>query len=120
MTPSSPEGDEPKEEPPEVGDEAAWYPFKPVPNVRHFEIELKAFDPLFAMFGIRKRFSPSIKFEKFSNHKYNRYMECQLRRLEDARIGKLASEDDFTSVYLQQASNKKIIKIFNSLVECSE
>lgn len=82
----TPDGDEPKEYK-EVGDERLWYPFQPVPNVRQFEIELNAFDPIFAMFGIRKRFSPTIKFEKFENHKYNKYMEHQLYRLERARTG---------------------------------
>jgi hypothetical protein len=119
MTPSSSEGDE-HENPYEVEDESAWYPFKPIPNVRQFEVELKAFDPIFAMFGIKKRFSPTIKFEKFENNKYNRYMERQLQRLEDARIGKKAYEDDFTSVQLVLISNKKVIKTFNSINECME
>jgi hypothetical protein len=120
MTPSSPEGDEPKDEPPEVGDTAVWYPFKPVPNVRHFEVKLRAIDPLFAMFGIKKRFSPIIKFEKFVNHKFNRYMEIQLTRLEDARVGKLASEDDFTTVQLVKVSNGKVIDSFSSAEQCAE
>jgi hypothetical protein len=72
------------------------------------------------MFGIKKRFSPTIKFEKFENNKYNRYMERQLQRLEDARIGKKAYEDDFTSVQLVLISNKKVIKTFNSINECME
>jgi hypothetical protein len=95
MTPSS-NGDE-HEEPYEVEDKIQWYPFTPIPNVRQFEVELNAFDPIFAMFGIRKRFSPSIKFKKFENKKFNQYMEHCLRRLEDARIGKLVRESDYSS-----------------------
>jgi hypothetical protein len=95
MTPSS-NGDE-HEEPYEVEDKIQWYPFTPIPNVRQFEVELNAFDPMFAMFGIRKRFSPSIKFKKFENKKFNQYMEHCLRRLEDARIGKLVRESDYSS-----------------------
>lgn len=112
-TPSSPEGDESKLEPPEVGDEAVWYPFKPIPNVRQFEVELKAFDPLFALFGIRKRFSPTITFEKFTNNKYNRYMERQLQRLEDARIGKVA-ERKFTVTDENEIKYHESEKDFNA------
>jgi hypothetical protein len=65
--------------------------------VKHFEVEINAFDPIFAMFGIRKRFSPNIKSESFKNAKYNRYMEHQLRRLEDCRLGRLVFEKDFSS-----------------------
>jgi hypothetical protein len=60
-------------------------------------VELNAFDPIFAMFGIRKRFSPTIKTEKFENQKFNRYMEHQLRRLEECKIGKLVTESEFSS-----------------------
>ena len=74
-----------------------WYPFKPVPNVRSFEVELKAFDPIFAMFGIRKRFSPAIKFTKFENRKYNKYMEHMLTRLEYARVGKEVYKENYSS-----------------------
>jgi len=77
--------------------EKYWYPFKPIPDVKHFEVELNAFDPIFAMFGIRKRFSPTIKTEKFENQKFNRYMEHQLRRLEECKIGKLVTESEFSS-----------------------
>ncbi len=80
----SPKGDE-FEGPYEIGVKKYWYPFKPIPNVRSFEVELKAFDPIFAMFGIKKRFDPTIKFKKYTNHKYNKYMEHCLRRLHKAR-----------------------------------
>ena len=76
----TPNGDE-FEGPYEVGVKVYWYPFQPIPNVRSFEVELKAFDPIFAMFGIRRRFDPAIKFKKHTNNKYNRYMEHCLKRL---------------------------------------
>jgi hypothetical protein len=79
------------------GDKELWYPFMRIPDVRQFEIELSAFDPIFAMFGIRKRFSPKFKFVKFNNKKYNRYMAFQLRRLENAKRGKIAIRKDFPS-----------------------
>jgi len=118
MTPP-PAADEHDEDPNEYdGDKELWYPFMPIPDVGQFEIELNAFDPIFAMFGIRKRFSPTIKFKKYENSKYNRYMAKQLQRLEDARIGKVASENDFTSVQLIDVSTKKVIKTFDSVDEC--
>jgi len=92
----SPNGDE-HEGPYEVGVKAHWYPFKPIPNVKDFEVELNAFDPIFAIFGIKKRFSPNIKFTKYINHRYNRYMEHCLKRLELARIGKVVFKKDYTS-----------------------
>lgn len=74
-----------------------WYPFKPIPDVKHFEVELNAFDPIFALFGIRKRFSPTIKTERFTNQKYNRFMENQLRRLHNCKYGKIVTVNDFSS-----------------------
>jgi hypothetical protein len=77
---------------------------KPIPDVRRFEVKLNPFDPIFAMFGIRKRFSPNIEFEKFDNERFNRYMDVQLMRLENARIGKIVRESDFPTkeVFLKE------------------
>jgi len=60
-------------------------------------VELNAFDPIFALFGIRKRFSPTIKTERFTNQKYNRFMENQLRRLHNCKYGKIVTVNDFSS-----------------------
>jgi len=87
-------GDDPNEY---TWDKDRWYPFNPVPDVRQFEVELNAFDPIFAMFGLRKRFSPHFKFSKYGNKKYNKYMDHQLQRLEYARIGRIAVRSDFKS-----------------------
>jgi hypothetical protein len=81
----------------DVGEKEHWYPFKQIPDVKRFEVELNAFDPIFAMFGIRKRFAPKITFEKYENRRFNRYMDFQLQRLEDARIGKLKTVSDYDS-----------------------
>lgn len=97
MTPSTTKGDEHEDSLSDVENEIAWYPFKPIPNVKRFEVKLRAYDPIFAMFGIRKRFSPTIEFEKFENRKFNRYMEKQLVRLENARVGKIADRSHFDS-----------------------
>jgi hypothetical protein len=92
----SPKGDE-HEQSYEIGVNKHWYPFTRIPDVRRFEVKLNPFDPIFAMYGIRKRFSPTIEFEKFKNEKFNRYMSAQLNRLENARIGKIACRFDFGS-----------------------
>jgi hypothetical protein len=114
MIPSSPDGDE-HEESYEIGDKSYWYPFKPIPDVKEFEIELNAYDPIFAMFGIKRRFSPLIKYTKYKNAKYNRYMGHCLSRLEDARIGKIVVESDFTDYFLIEASTKKKLETYDSI-----
>lgn len=59
-----------------------WGPFKRLPNVRNFEVELNDYDPLFAKYGIRKRIAPNLKYEPHNNNKLNRYVYHQLKRLE--------------------------------------
>jgi hypothetical protein len=114
-----PTADEHEETPNEyTGDKECWYPFTPIPNVRQFEVELNAFDPIFAMFGLRKRFSPTFKFEKFENGKYNRYMARQLARLEKARLGKIVVESDYTTIKVIETSSKEILEIFSTIDEC--
>jgi hypothetical protein len=117
MTPS-PNGDE-QEESYTVGAKSHWYPFKPIPDVKDFEVELNAYDPLFAMFGLRKRFSPTIKFTKYVNKRHNRYMEHCLSRLEAARIGKIAVESDFTTYQLIESSNGNVLGTYKSLESCA-
>ena len=81
---------------PELGDESKqietdrnydiWYPFTRIPDVRSFKVQLAGFDWIFALFDIRKRLESNMKFEKYQNAKYNRYMEHQLSRLEKCRL----------------------------------
>lgn len=59
-----------------------WYPFKPLPNVRKFTIELQSFDPLFAAFGLKKRLQPITKWEPYENNRMNRYLLHQLKSME--------------------------------------
>lgn len=56
-------------------------PWVRLPNVRKFEIKLNHLDPLFGIFGIKKRYKPSIVFEPYEGHKLNRYLEHQILRL---------------------------------------
>lgn len=59
-----------------------WGPFKRLPNVRNFEVELNDYDPIFAKYGIRKRIAPNLKYEPHYNNKLNRYAYHQLKRLQ--------------------------------------
>lgn len=54
---------------------------KLLPNVRKFKIEISRYDIIFAMFGIKKRLAPKMKFEYHSNGSLNRYVTHQLNRM---------------------------------------
>jgi hypothetical protein len=58
-----------------------WYPFKSIPDVRNFTVEIQRFDPLYAIFGLQKRMKPIIEWEKHCNKRLNRYAFHQLERL---------------------------------------
>lgn len=66
-----------------------WGPYKKLPNVRSFAIELKGLDTLLLKFGITKRVDKAtVKYTPYSNGKLNRYFEHQLRRMEGATPAK--------------------------------
>lgn len=52
-----------------------------LPNVRKFRIEVSGLDKIFALFGIRKRLKPKMKFIYHSNGHLNRYVSNQLDRM---------------------------------------
>lgn len=56
-------------------------PFRLLPNVRKFRVKINDWDKLFLKYGIKKRISPSMKFEKYNNGKLNRYVRHQLMRM---------------------------------------
>jgi retron-type reverse transcriptase len=60
---------------------AEYSPFKKIPDVRKFEIELSNYDVLYAAMGIRKRWSPTLHFTRYKNCSMNRYILNQKRRL---------------------------------------
>jgi hypothetical protein len=60
---------------------AEYSPFKKIPDVRKFEIELSNYDVLYAALGIRKRWSPTLHFTHHKNRSMNRYILNQKRRL---------------------------------------
>jgi len=64
------------------GQEAVdWGPFKKLPNVRKFRVEISNYDEIFLKHGVKKRLQPKFTFERYNNQKLNRYMEHQLKRM---------------------------------------
>lgn len=61
-----------------------WGPFKRIPDVRKFKVELNGHDELFGKHGIKKRNPPKFRFEKLGNSVLNRYMEHALSRMQNA------------------------------------
>lgn len=49
-------------------------PFKLLPDVREFKIELQGEDPLFKKFGLKKNLKPRLTFTRYTNKKINRYV----------------------------------------------
>lgn len=50
-------------------------PFKTIPNVRKFRVDLGEYDELFKKHGIDRRQKPEFVYEKFFNHRSNRYIK---------------------------------------------
>lgn len=49
-------------------------PFKLLPDVRDFRIELQGEDPLFKKYGLNKKIKPKLTFTRYTNRKINRYI----------------------------------------------
>jgi len=62
-----------------------WGPFKKLPNVRKFKVEISNYDEIFLKHGVKKRLQPKFTFERYNNQKLNRYMEHQLKRMHNAK-----------------------------------
>lgn len=62
-------------------DKKIWGPFKKLPNVSKFSVEISDYDELFQKWGINKRKSPNIKYEPHRNNKLNKYLYHQLKRM---------------------------------------
>jgi len=56
--------------------------FNRIPNVKNFNVAVKDYDWLVALFGLRLRFKPTISIEEYKNKGMNRYIEHQVRRLD--------------------------------------
>jgi hypothetical protein len=59
-----------------------YRPFKKIPDIKKFEIMLSNYDVVYAAFGIRKRWSPTLSFTPYKNRSMNRYLLNQKFRLE--------------------------------------
>jgi len=64
---------------------AEGMPWKPLPNVRTFQVQVHPFEGLLALFGIKKRIKPNLILEPYNNGKYNRFVYMQFKKLEKLR-----------------------------------
>lgn len=55
--------------------------FKLIPNIKDFIIELRPYDWLLLLFGIRKRFKPGLEFHTWHNGEANLYLDYMFKRL---------------------------------------
>lgn len=63
-----------------------WAPWRPLPNVIDFKVEVSMWDELFLKAGIFKRVDGAVfKYQKYRNRDLNRYIRHQIIRLEKAR-----------------------------------
>lgn len=60
-------------------------PFKRMPNVREFKVKVRSYDWLLALFGLKKRIEPEYEWTKYNNKKINRYIDHQIKRLDNCR-----------------------------------
>lgn len=97
-------------------DKMVIYPFKLLPNAKSFEIELGPFHALFALFGIKKRWKPFLKFTKYRNQFFNRYLEHQCIRLEACKRNGNASLYWAISRYCMKKSITFFIEQLNRTV----
>lgn len=60
-------------------------PWVKIPNVASFSIKLNQLDPIFAIFGIKKKYAPTLFMEEYKANGINRYLEHQIIRLSKHR-----------------------------------
>jgi len=53
------------------------YPISLLPDVRSFKIQVKGWDWLAALFGVKRRHAPVLVFEPLGNKRINRYIVHQ-------------------------------------------
>jgi hypothetical protein len=63
-----------------------YSPFKKVPDIKSFEIQISNYDVLYAACGIRKRWAPKLSFTPGKNRSINRYILNQKIRLSQLAI----------------------------------
>jgi len=60
-------------------------PWVKIPNVKSFNVQLNLHDPMFALFGIKRRYKPTLMLEGYKSNGMNRYLEHQILRLSKAK-----------------------------------
>lgn len=90
-------------------DKNVWGPFKSLPNVSKFKLDISDFDPLFLRYGIKKRLSPKISWLPANNNRVNRYVWIQLHRLTKS------SQEDYWKLakFLIEHSNAFLVMAMN-------
>jgi hypothetical protein len=56
-------------------------PWVRLPNVKSFNVQLKTPNPIYAIFGIKRNYAPTLMLEEYKLRKINRFIEHQVRRL---------------------------------------
>jgi len=64
---------------------AEGMPWKPLPNVRSFKVQVQPFEGLLLLIGIKKRIKPHMVIESYTNKGYNRFVYIQFKKLEGLR-----------------------------------
>jgi hypothetical protein len=90
-------------------------PWKRLPNIRNFGIELRPLDWLFLLFGLEKRSSPKLTFYSWKNAPANRYIDYMFRRLRKQVKLELFEEATKTIWILMNSSSYKAA-CFNKIV----
>lgn len=67
---------------------SAHWAFKRIPNVSEYKLIKADFDPLFILFGLKKRQKPLVEFKEYSNGKANKYIKYMFNRLTKTMIEK--------------------------------
>lgn len=60
-------------------------PFRLLPNVSQFQVEVGEYDPLFKAHGLSKRVDTKMHYQEHKNRRLNRYIIHQIKRLQRAR-----------------------------------
>lgn len=79
----------------------------PIPNVKHFRVNINGINKIFKFFGLTKSNPPTIVWEPYRNAKFNIYMCKQIRRLRKYK----ANPYVFFRIMLFLISRSKIFRV---------
>jgi len=64
-----------------LGQNLAIQPYKLLPDVKEFKIQVQGPDPIFKKHGLKKNLQPQLSFKRYTNKKMNRFVLWQVTRL---------------------------------------